>query len=209
MFRDAAQEFGVDLSGLRVVASNEINEDTLHSLNQQGHDIDVFGVGTHLVTCKPEPSLGCVYKLVQIGDLPRIKLSQERAKRTIPGRKEVYRLTGEAGHPLVDLMVSSDEEPPRAGERVLCCHPFDETKRTYVVPTSVDPLHHCYWGGGSAEPVATLREARDYCLAQLDSMREDHLRLLNPTPYKVSVSRILFEHIRDLWLREMPLGEIR
>lgn len=216
-FRLVATEFGVDwLEHAIITASNDINEETLEALNKQGHEIDAFGIGTHLVTCARQPALGCVYKLVEINGQPRIKLSEDMDKVTIPGRKESFRLYGSEGYPLVDLLLQSNEKTPKPGERILCRHPFRESKRAIVIPQRVEKLYRCFWCGPASEGEAvevealpSLVELRQRCRTQLDSMREDHIRSLNPTPYKVSVSDKLYTFIHDLWLAEAPIGELR
>ena len=114
---------------LSIVASNDINEDILHSLNLQGHSINTFGIGTHLVTCQKQPALGCVFKLVEVNSKPCIKLSEEFQKVTFPGRKDAYRLYDKEGCPLVDLLMRSEEIPPAVNKKFLCRHPFVVNKQ--------------------------------------------------------------------------------
>lgn len=208
MFFKTGEKHSIDLSYLKIVASNDINEATMESLNRQGHEVDVFGIGTHLVTCYEQPALGCVYKIVVINESPRIKISQDVNKVTIPGRKSVYRLFGREGFPVVDLMILEGEPPPVAGNKILCRHPFDETKRAFVVPARVLPLYLCVWDGSIKVPFVPLKELRDYANNQIKMMREDHIRSVNPTPYKVSVSDKLYHFIHELWMEEAPIAEI-
>jgi hypothetical protein len=112
--------------------------------------VDTFGIGTNLVTCQAQPALGMVYKLVEINRVPRIKLSQDVAKVTIPGAKETFRLIGGEGVPLLDLIIRAGESRPQPGKRVLCRHPFDEKKRAYVTPTAVVPLLRLVFKGACA-----------------------------------------------------------
>lgn len=209
MFNDIAAKTEPELSRCLIFASNEINRDVLISLKQQGHEINTFGIGTHLVTCDDQPAMGCVYKLVEVKGIPRIKLSQELSKMTIPGRKQVYRLYGEDGYSLLDVMVRAEDPPPAPGRRLLCHHPFDPIKRVYVTPSKVVALLHPVWDGKRLYPVVGLQESREYVLAQLRSTREDHLRDINPTPYKVSVTEELYNYIYHLWSEESPVTELK
>lgn len=205
-----ADVFGLPWFATRsIVASNDINEDTLFSLNQQGHAIDSFGIGTHLVTCQKQPALGCVFKLVELNGDARMKLSQDIEKVTIPGKKEAFRLYGGDGRALLDLMLRCDEVPPSPGKRVLCRHPFDEAKRAYVCPSHVEPLYRVYWKDGKiCSPLPPLSEIKERVKDSLTKFRQDHLRALNPTPYKVSLSDKLYTFMHQLWLNHAPIGEL-
>jgi nicotinate phosphoribosyltransferase len=209
MLEEIGERTDPSLSKCMILASNEINKSVLISLMQQGHEIDAFGIGTHLVTCDDQPAMGCVYKLVEVKGIPRIKLSQELSKMTIPGKKEVYRLFSEDGYSLLDLMIKVGEKPPEPEERVLCHHPFDHIKRVYVTPSKVMPLLQCVWDGRRVYPEVPLKESREYVLSQLRSTRGDHLRDINPTPYKVSVSEELYNYVYRLWTEESPVTELK
>jgi len=191
-----------------ITASNDINEETILSLNEQGHKITCFGIGTHLVTCQRQPALGCVYKLVEVNGKPKIKLSQDVHKVTMPGPKNAFRLYSSDGHALIDLMLRPDEEPPEVGKRVLCRHPFEESKRAYVMPHKVEALYKVVWENGKVSDMPTLDEIRENVKESLRTLRQDHKRSLNPTPYKVGVSDDLYHFIHDLWLENAPIGEL-
>lgn len=209
-FERIAERFKLTwFSKLTIVASNDINEETILSLNEQGHKIDCFGIGTHLVTCQRQPALGCVYKMVEINTQPRIKLSQDVAKVTMPGNKAVFRLYGADGHALIDLLQRVDESPPEVGQKVLCRHPFQESKRAYVIPTNVEALYKVYWCDGRVtQAMPSLDEVRERVQNSLKTLRQDHKRTLNPTPYKVAVSDNLYSFIHELWLQNAPIGEL-
>ncbi|KAL9253946.1 Nicotinate phosphoribosyltransferase 2-like protein [Drosera capensis] len=211
-FHAIGKEFQVPGFGKTgITASNDLNEETLDHLNKQGHEIEAFAIGTNLVTCYSQAALGCVFKLVEINNQPRIKLSEDVSKVSIPCKKRCFRLYGKEGYPLVDLMIGENEPPPQVSERILCRHPFIESKRAYVVPQRVEELLRCYWSGisgGARVELPPLKDIRARCMEQLEQMRPDHMRLLNPTPYKVSVSAKLYDFIHFLWLSEAPVGEL-
>jgi len=209
-FQKVADKFKCPwFANLTVVASNDINEDTILSLNDQGHSIDCFGIGTHLVTCQRQPALGCVYKLVEINGKPKIKLSQDVEKVTMPGKKAAYRLYSNDGHALIDLLQRPDEAVPEVNKRVLCRHPFQESKRAWVIPSKVEPLYTCWWDEGTlTQPYPSLQDIRENVQKSLKTLRQDHKRSLNPTPYKVGVSDELYHFLHNLWLDNQPIGEL-
>lgn len=220
-FHELASKYQQEwFTSLCIVASNDINEETIISLNEQawksvnhgtpcGHKINSFGIGTHLVTCQKQPALGCVYKLVEVKNLSCIKLSLDIQKVTIPGKKACYRLYGQQGYALLDLMQRMDEPPPQKGKRVLCRHPFQESKRAYVIPDLVEDLCLLWWDHGKiARELPPLDAIRNRVRESLKTLRPDIKRTLNPTPYKVSVSDNLYMFMHELWLQNAPIGEL-
>ncbi|VDK22900.1 unnamed protein product, partial [Anisakis simplex] len=145
---------------------------------------------------------------------PKIKLSAEVSKITIPGRKKCYRLYGKFGYGICDLMTLEEEPPPNINEPILCRHPFLESKRALVIAQRVEELQLKYWDNGKIlQPLPSLSGMRQYVNESLDRTRRDHRRLLNPTPYKVSipfdvsVSEKLYDFLHLIWLQNAPIGQ--
>jgi len=129
----------------------------------------------------------------------------------IPGKKDAYRIYGKNGAPLLDVLLRHGEAAPKVDEQFLCRHPFSETKRAYVTPSRVEPLLKVVWDGageGLTEALPTIEEGKNLVRTQLEKMREDHLRYVNPTPYKVSVSQGLYEYFHELWSENSPIQEL-
>jgi nicotinate phosphoribosyltransferase len=121
----------------RIVASGDLDEFRIAALLEAGAQIDVFGVGTELITSRDAPALGGVYKLVAINDgredRPVSKRSQDKV--SLPGRKQVYRTRGSDGQIAGDTLALADEaiagEPLlapviRAGSRLTLASPLTE-----------------------------------------------------------------------------------
>eukprot|EP01103_Thecamoeba_quadrilineata_P019303 TRINITY_DN7753_c0_g1_i1.p1 TRINITY_DN7753_c0_g1~~TRINITY_DN7753_c0_g1_i1.p1 ORF type:complete len:567 (-),score=80.16 TRINITY_DN7753_c0_g1_i1:31-1731(-) len=211
LFQRIAKKTKIDyFEKFSITASNDLTENTMASLNVQGHEIDTFGIGTNLVTCQSQPALGCVYKLVSIEGKPRIKLSQEVDKVTIPTRKEIYRLYGKDESPVLDLLVQEGktEDIPKKGQQVTCFHPFQTHRRCKVTPLRVESLLKLYWDGKVVEDLPSLDMIRSRVLAEVGQLRKDVVRGLNPTPYKVSVTQDLQTVLQELWYEMAPIPDI-
>jgi nicotinate phosphoribosyltransferase len=64
---------------------------------------------------------------------------------------------------------------------------LQESKRAWVIPSKVEPLYTCWWEDGKvAADCPTLLEIRENVQRSLMTLRQDHKRSLNPTPYKVT-----------------------
>jgi len=189
---------------VKIVASNELDEQVIAAIKADGGRVDIFGVGTRLATCAGEGggALGGVYKLVEIGGRPCLKTTSDPAKATLPGRKRVLRAVDPDGRLLMDVLDLADDlgEPFRPG--ATACDPANP-QRCKTVPVDCD-LIDCRAvvmdGGKQLEPSPPLMAMADYCAQQLKRLPEGSLRLVNPHRYKVGVSRRLLS-LRDELIR--------
>jgi len=199
-FEKVAEKFNRPwLKDCDVVASNDINENTLNELNDKGHGITSFGIGTNLVTCQAQPALGCVFKLVELNGKPRIKLSNEIIKVLIPGQKRAFRLFNKDGAPQLDLMIRKDEAPPKSGHEVKYCDPFKKNSTMTVNPSRVEEILQTVWNGSDAAEVPNLNEARETCIKGIKSLDSGLVRRDNPSCYEVCVSEMLQGDLHRLW----------
>lgn len=197
-----------------VIASNDLDEEILYNLVKEGACIDIFGIGTNLVTCNSQPSLGGVYKLVELDGIPRIKFSDEIGKVTIPGRKVLYRLYTNTHTPFVDLIARPDEEI-KEQQPVHCLHPYTPTRQLMMYPSTVEAVHICILKNGEINyphEVSVGRDGREtirmkhppvldvqqYVVEQLLTMRPDHMRATAPTPYKISLTKSMSDLFKDV-----------
>uniref|UniRef100_A0A6G1SBS3 Nicotinate phosphoribosyltransferase n=1 Tax=Aceria tosichella TaxID=561515 RepID=A0A6G1SBS3_9ACAR len=202
LFKEVAEEYEFnELVSSQIIVSNEISIKVILSLLGQKHAITGFGIGTNLVTCGKQPTLGTVYKMVEIQGIPCQKSTTGTlgsGKSMITCRKSVYRLYSDDNQALVDLMIGNGEQAPKAGHPVLCKHPFDPNQQCVIKPNRVEPLLHLWWDGKLIKKMQSIEEIRTNCLNSLTHLREDIKRFMNPTPYKVSVSDELLKKLNTL-----------
>jgi len=178
----------------KIVASNELDEHVIQSIRAEGGRIDIYGVGTRLATCAGEGggALGGVYKLVRLGDQPKLKVTSDIAKATLPDRKRVLRAVRPDGRFEMDILCLEGEKIG-SGDTV-----FDPTNpaRHKTIPQGVilEDLRQVVMTNGEIRaPLPSLDALADRSADQLRRLPDGSLRLTNPHLYKVAMSAGLHE----------------
>ncbi|MEK0317165.1 nicotinate phosphoribosyltransferase [Cohnella sp. 56] len=189
---------------VRITASNDLDEHIIDNLKSQRARIDVWGVGTKLITAADQPSLGGVYKMVAIARRgvyePVIKISANPDKVTTPGLKDVYRIvsrdTGKAEGDYIALM---EEEDIRSGKRIKLFDPVHPYIHKYIDRYDAVPLLVPVIEDGEVvrEP-PSLADIRAYHDTQLALFWPQYLRKLNPELYRVNLSERAWKLKLDL-----------
>ncbi len=175
------------LAYVKIVVSNQLDEFVIKSLLDQEAPIDIFGVGTNLVIGKPDGAIDGVYKLASAAGKPRLKISDNLKKITLPGEKRVLRYLDADGMFYADCVILSDEASP---QRMV--HPFEREKSLDLSGLEFEELFHCHMSDGKAvSGRVSLDVLRDKVQARLEKLPEEHKRFHYPHIYKVGISRDL------------------
>lgn len=205
VLRTTAAHFQVPwLERLCITVSNNVDEEELARLAQEGSEVNVIGIGTSVVTCPRQPSLGCVYKLVSVGGQPRMKLTEDPEKQTLPGSKAAFRLLGADGALLSDVLQLAEEPPPQAGQE-LRVWPRGAREPCTVTPAQVEPLLQLWVQKGQlCQPLPSLAESRAFAQLSLSRLGPAHRRLHGPELYQVALSEKLQALVDSLSARGSP-----
>jgi len=185
----------------KIYASNDLDEKTVLNLKMQDAKIDVWGIGTKVITAFDQPALGAVYKLVSIEDsrgnmMDTLKLSSNAAKISTPGKKQVWRITNNQKNDKSEGdYVTFWNEDPREHSSLYMFHP----QYTYINKTVEDfqakpLLHDIFTNGKLVYDLPKVKDIRAYCAANLDSLWDEYKRILNPQVYPVDLSSKLYSH---------------
>ncbi|HGI2807503.1 TPA: nicotinate phosphoribosyltransferase [Streptococcus agalactiae] len=203
----------------KIYASNDLDENTILNLKMQKAKIDVWGVGTKLITAYDQPALGAVYKIVSIetdaGSMrDTIKLSNNAEKVSTPGKKQVWRITSRAkGKSEGDYITFADTDVTQLDE-IDMFHPtytyINKTVRDFdAVPLLVDIFDK----GKLVYQLPSLQEIQEYGRKEFDQLWDEYKRVLNPQDYPVDLARDVWQNKMDLIDRirkeALAKGEVR
>jgi len=190
---DTELNMSSELSRSVIIASNDLDESKILKMGGN-HEIDIFAVGTNLVTCAAQPALGCVCKLTELNGVSSMKLSQDAKKTTIPGNKNVYRFYSSDGEAILDVITREDEAAPLPNVVFDCIEPSCPDTLVCVTPSIVKPLLQNLWPHGYP---ASIPESKAVCIGSYDSISKEVTRSVNPIHYRVCLSMSLYRHLEE------------
>lgn len=184
----------------KIYASNDLDELTIMNLKAQGARIDVWGVGTKLITAYDQPALGAVYKLIAIEDehgemVDTIKISANPEKISTPGRKRVFRIINKGNQKSEGDYIALEHEEPQQEERLKMFHPVHTHIAKFVTNFEARELHQVIFEEGKlVYEIPDLQEIRRFAAENLGLLWDEYKRLLNPAEYPVDLSQACWDN---------------
>ena len=163
----------LELGYVKIVVSSDLNEYKIDKYTMDDTPVDYYGVGTEMITARPVSALSGVYKLVEDNLGPRIKLSEN--KRTIPGRKQVYRVMDGDG-----------------------CYLYDVLELEGEYHDGVPLLEQVVLGGKRVRETVPLKDVRDYCLDCVARLPKEARMVRVTEPYILQIGTGLLKLTEEL-----------
>ena len=198
----------------KIYASNDLDENTILNLKMQKAKIDVWGVGTKLITAYDQPALGAVYKIVAIEDengqmRNTIKLSNNAEKVSTPGKKQVWRITSrEKGKSEGDYITYDGVDVNELTE-IKMFHPtYTYIKKTVRDFDAIPLLVDIFKDGEQVYELPALMDIQAYARKEFDKLWDEYKRVLNPQHYPVDLAKDVWQDKMDLidQMRQKALG---
>lgn len=192
-----------------IVASNDLNEHLIEELKAQGATINVWGVGTHMVTAHDQPALGGVYKLAAIRKPGqpwdyKVKLSEQSIKVSNPGIHQVRRFHSETE--FLGDMIFDEEMGAGADSQMVELSGEGASRSVPAGAAFTDLLEPVFREGKLVADSPAAIEIRARAESQLRKLPADVKRLQKPDAYPVSLEAGLHELKSDL-IRKARGGE--
>jgi len=185
----------------KIVASNDLDEYAIESLQSQGACIDVYGIGTKLVT---PGALGGVYKVKSVNGVDRIKISGDAIKTTIPGATETIRIVdenGKFGGDVITPVGFITEDSGTLPKPVVSVNPENSMPKTFVTGTKFyKPMKRVAENGVVTSDTRPIVEIGRETTINLERLDRSHKRLLNPHAYVAGIEKGLFMRRMDMIL---------
>ena len=189
---------------VKIIASNDLDEYTILHLKGQGAKIDVWGVGTKLITAYEQAALGAVYKLVSIEDeaghmVDTIKISGNPEKVTTPGLKRVYRIINKKFNKSEGDYIALEFENPQEEERLKMFHPIHTYIKKYISDFEARELHKdIFLDGKRVYSLPSLPDIQLFARANLSLLWDEYRRSLHPEEYPVDLSQKCWDNKMEL-----------
>ncbi|MGT2771549.1 nicotinate phosphoribosyltransferase [Streptococcus marimammalium] len=191
-------------SNAKIYASNDLDENTILNLKMQKAKIDVWGVGTKLITAYDQPALGAVYKIVAIEDdngqlRDTIKLSNNAEKVSTPGKKQVWRITSRAKGKSEGDYITFAETDVNQLDKIEMFHPvYTYIRKTVKDFKAVPLLIDVFKEGRLVYDLPSLADIKNYARKEFEQLWDEYKRVLNPQDYPVDLAL-------DVWQNKMDL----
>ena len=203
----------LDDAGLRdvkICASNDLDEALIRDLKLQGARIDIWGVGTKMITGGMSPALGGVYKLAAEDEngvlVPKMKLSDNISKMTLPGYKKVFRFYSRENHKALADLIALRDDVLEEGKPFRIYHPTEPWKSQVLEGFEIrDMLVPIFKDGECVYHRPTLEQIVAYASDEMDTLWDEYKRAINPQTYKVDLSDSLYD-LKQKLLKQLSNG---